>query len=132
MTSGVHGVYIWHDHFVSRYLKEIYTTLFSKSYALATMGIRALLERVMVDLVGDKGSFKETLSSFKGAGHIGETQRKTLEDTLEFGHATMHRGYKPTQTDTEIALGIVEGIIESIYIHSPQAADLRKRVPERK
>ena len=52
------------DVFVEALLKEIYAALQNASPRLAAMGVRALLERIMVTQVGDQGTFEKNLSEF--------------------------------------------------------------------
>ena len=84
------------DRSVQDLLQEIYVALQNGSLRLATMGIRALLEHVMVEKVSDQGSFKGNLNTFESRGFISKSQRAVLEPVLEAGHATMHRSFKPT------------------------------------
>lgn len=141
MPSWTHGAsidgdkmisIIWMPEFVTRLIPEIYTALHSKSYSLAAMGVRALLESIMIQQVGDKGSFKKNMASFHDSGSISARQKTILEDTLEIGHGAIHRGYIPSRSDIVNALDIVEGLIETIYIDEAKAQALKKRVPPKK
>ena len=111
---------------------EIYTALHGDCLSLAAMGIRALLEGIMIDRVGDQGSFKNNLKELERQGYLASHQRDILEATLEIGHASIHRGYVPTRDDLTLALDITETMFEMIYIHKEQAAELRRRIPPRK
>lgn len=59
--------------------------------ALAVMGIRALLEAVMISKAGDHGTFSENIAEFEKLGYVSKLQRARLETILEAGHATIHR-----------------------------------------
>src|SRR5262249_12819143 len=50
---------------------EIYVAVQSGSCRLAGMGVRALIEHVMIEKVGDNGSFGTNLKAFKEAGYLG-------------------------------------------------------------
>jgi hypothetical protein len=113
-------------------LNEIYQAITGGQYRLAAMGIRALIEQVMIAKVGDVGSFPEKMDRFQRDGYISLIQRDALRETLEIGHAAMHRGFAPKEQELTKALDIVEGIMAAIYDHSKAAADLAKRVPPRK
>jgi|SRR6185312_5555838 len=117
------------NNFVGDFIKEIYVALRNKSLRLAVMGIRALLEQIMMDKVGDNGSFKNNLDAFEQGGFVSHGQRMVLEPVLEAGHATMHRAFKPTSMDVGHLMDITESIIESIYINARRASELSKRVP---
>jgi hypothetical protein len=119
------------NNFVGDFIKEIYVALHNKSLRLAVMGIRALLEQVMIDKVGDHGSFKKNLDAFEQGGFVSHNQRMVLEPVLEAGHATMHRAFKPSIMDLGHLMDITESIIESIYINGHRASELSKRVPRK-
>ena len=99
--------------------------------SIAAMGIRALLERLMIEHVGDRGSFSANLDAFEKAGYVGQRHREIIEATLEFGHASTHRNYNPTRQDITQVLDIAENIIQSIYVSAEQATALKKRIPPR-
>ena len=119
------------DRSVLELLQEIYVALQNDSLRLATMGIRALLEHVMVEKVGDQGSFKNNLDTFESQGFISRLQRMVIEPVLEAGHATMHRSFKPKQSHLVTLIDITENIIESIYINQLRASEISKTVPPR-
>lgn len=112
-------------------LKEIYVALRNDQRTLAAMGIRALLERIMIEKVGDKGSFSENLISFEKAGYVSRLQRERLETILEAGHAAIHRLYKPSMEDSVTLVDIAESIVESLYIHGDKVDRLKKAIPPR-
>lgn len=122
---------VMENHFVPNLLNQIYIALFNNALALAAMGIRALLERTMIEKCGDEGSFVKNLSNFKIAGFIGVKQIETLKDTLELSHASIHRNFDPSANEIDLALDITESILSIVYIHSEQSAALTKRIPPR-
>ncbi|WP_414649130.1 DUF4145 domain-containing protein [Collimonas sp.] len=60
---------------------------------LAVLGIRALPEHIMVEKIGDQGSFEENLAAFHAAGSISSVQRSAMSPAIQAGHASMHRAY---------------------------------------
>jgi hypothetical protein len=50
---------------------------------------------------------------------------------LGAGHAAIHRGWEPTNSDIEPLLDIAESLIEEAYLHEARASDLDKNVPKR-
>lgn len=113
-------------------IDEIYTALQNDSNRLAVMGVRALLESIMIEKCGDNGTFKNNISKFENDGFISSTQRKALELVLEAGHAAIHRSYEPTREEILAALDITENIIESIFIISSTKSKKLSNVPQRK
>ena len=85
--------------FIPRLMREIYTALHGDCLSLAAMGVRALLESVMIHRVTDDGTFQKNLCDFERQGHITLNQRGVLGATLEAGHASIHRDYAPSHDD---------------------------------
>jgi Domain of unknown function (DUF4145) len=116
---------------LSELLEEIYQAVRGGQFRLAIMGVRALIEQVMIQKIGDNGSFVKNLDAFQQAGYISLVQRDALNDILDAGHATIHRAYEPKAKDIDIALDISEGIMAAIYVHGDAAKKLSARVPAR-
>jgi hypothetical protein len=112
-------------------LKEIYQSVDGGQHRLAAMGIRALLEQVMILKVGDLNTFNEKLDEFQKQGYISLLQRDAMRATLDVGDAAMHRAFKPTEVDLKVALDIVEGVLSPIFSHKEAADKLADRVPPR-
>jgi hypothetical protein len=110
---------------------EVYEAVRGGQHRLAVMGIRAILENVMVANVGDQGSFAANLDAFSKGGYISLVQRDAMADILDAGHAAMHRSYKPSVADLNTALDIAEGIVSAIYVHAEKAKSVASRVPAR-
>lgn len=120
------------DSVVEQLLEEIYSALHNDSRRIAAMGVRALLEHVMIDGVGDQGSFLANIEAFADAGHLSHTQRERLQTILEAGHASIHRDFKPSKEDLKTLLDISEGLIADVYIHPARTDKLKEKVPPRK
>ncbi len=112
-------------------MREVYSAVQNGSLRLAAMGIRAVLENVMIEKVGDLGSFKAHVDAFQKSHYLSVRQASTLQTILEAGHASTHRGWRPARKDIETLLDICEGIIETVYIHEQRAQELDKVVPRR-
>lgn len=112
---------------------EIYASLAMGSNRLATMGIRALAERLMIDQVGDKGRFDSNIQAFFDAGHVAPNQQLMFKDTLiEAGHAAMHRDFEPSANTVNTLLDIIEGIMHSIHYAPMLAEQVKKTIPVKK
>ena len=68
-------------------LREIYKSLDADNRALPMMGARALVDMIMVDKVGDVGTFGEKLQSLEGQGFVSSKNRQILEVALDAGNA---------------------------------------------
>jgi hypothetical protein len=119
------------DEFVEDLLKEIYVALQNNLPSLATMGVRALLEKIMISRVGDQGTFGKNIAEFEKIGHVSKLQRIRLETILDVGHATIHRAYSPKVKEVVTLLDITEHIIESVFLHEAKVEELKKKVPAR-
>jgi len=117
--------------FVGTLLKEIYVALQNNLSSLATMGIRSLLEKVMIAKIGDQGSFRKNLIEFEKQGYVSRIQKERLEAILEAGHAVIHRTFMPSTKDVITLVDITEHIIETVYLHEDKVKELQKRVPPR-
>lgn len=90
-------------------LWEVYGATRNDLPRLAMMGIRALLEQVMIIKIGDKGTFSANLSAFYEAGYVSWVQFEAINRILDAGHAAMHRGYVPKEEHLNTALDVIEG-----------------------
>ena len=116
---------------ISELMHEINVALQNNAPRLATMGVRALLEIVMLDKVGDKRSFSANLEAFQEEGYISKIQKEVIGQILEAGHATIHRGYKPEKEDVVHLMDVTESIIETIYINESRLKSLAEKIPSR-
>lgn len=112
-------------------LTEIYEAVEGGQRRLALMGIRALLEDVMISSVRDQGTFEANLDRFCADGFASTLQRRQLGNILEAGHAAIHRSYVPSEHDLNLALDIAEGIMATIYDHPERTEKLAGAVPKR-
>lgn len=119
------------SEFVETLAAEIYVALQNGLPSLAAMGVRSLLEKVMVASVGDQGSFAANLNKFELQGHVANRQRERMEAILEVGHASIHRHFKPSAADLSTLMDISEHILESLYLHDAKVQKLRARTPPR-
>lgn len=110
-------------------LKEIYSALQNGSVRLAAIGSRSLLEHMMVEKVGDQGSFGKNVSTFKSAGHISEQHAGYLLTAIEAGHASTHRAWRPTTSQMNLLLDIIESVVAAVYVLNERTAALKENIP---
>ena len=101
---------------IANYLREIYSAIHSESRRLPAIGIRALLEHVMIKKTGDRGSFGGNLEAFLKAGYVSQAQADFLRDTLEAGHASTHRSWEPSEVELNALMDVCESIVETVYV----------------
>jgi hypothetical protein len=130
--SSFDGPFWAGDHPVGVTLNEIYVALQNSLPKLAAMGIRALVEHVMIDKVRDHGSFKANIEAFFAAGYLASAERDVFQNALlEVGHATMHRAYTPPAEDLELLMDLVEQIVFNLYVRPARIAGMTQ-IPARK
>ncbi|KKL19113.1 hypothetical protein LCGC14_2468720, partial [marine sediment metagenome] len=110
---------------------EVYAAIYAKSRRLAMMGARTMLDMVLVDTVGDEGTFEQKLDSLVTEGFVSARHRKTLEAALEAGHATSHRGHSPSEIEVNQAMDIIENLIQAVYVLGGAAESLKEATPPR-
>jgi hypothetical protein len=112
-------------------MREVYTALENGSLRLAVMGIRAALENLMIEKVGDQQSFKANIDALQKAGYLSLRQAVGLDSILEAGHAAVHRQWEPTPGDIYAVLETANTLIESVYLHEDRVRYLDKNAPKR-
>jgi hypothetical protein len=114
-----------------RLLTEIYRSLDADTHSLPLMGARALLDLVMVEKVGDVGSFQSKLKELEKAGYVSVRNREVLDAALDAGSAAAHRGHAATAEEIHTVMDIVENLIQSVYVLEHAAQSLKKTAPPR-
>ncbi len=112
-------------------LDEIYTALHADSRRLALMGARTAVDMVLVEKVGDHGSFPRGLESLEQQGFVGKRHREFLAAALDAGHAAAHRGFVPKKDELAHVMDIVENVLQAVYVLEGAAAELRRATPQR-
>jgi hypothetical protein len=112
-------------------LKEVYKALHADSPRLATMGARTIVDLVLVDKVGDIGTFRQKLEELEAKGFVGGKNREFLAAALEAGSAAAHRALDPGVRNLNHVMDIVENLLEAVYVLEEAAATLRKTTPPR-
>mgnify|MGYP001596032416 CR=1 FL=1 len=112
-------------------LREIYAALHNGSNRLAIMGARTIIDMVMLNKIGDQGTFAEKLEKMEQAGYISKTNRTYLEAAIEAGHAAAHRGHRHDDKDVNHVMDIVENLVQAVYVLESNADTLRRNTPPR-
>ena len=101
---------------LSRLLSEIERGIETELFALSSMGIRAAIDFICNDVVGDIGGFKQKLKALEDGGHITIRNKNILENTLELGHASAHRAHFPQKKELEAALKVLLHLLDEIRL----------------
>jgi hypothetical protein len=96
------------------------------------MGARTVVDMLLMDKVGDLGTFSEKLTQLEGDGFVGRKNREFLGAALDAGNAAAHRGYQPKKEHLDHVMDIVENVLQAVYILEEAADELKKSTPARK
>ena len=80
------------------------------------MGARTLVDMVILEKVGDVGTFKDKLKALEKAGYVSSQGREVLYAALDLGSAAAHRGHAPTETEVQSVMDIVENMLQAVYV----------------
>lgn len=112
-------------------IEEVYRALQADSPRLATMGARTLVDLVILDKIGDVGTFEEKLKQLEAQGYVGAKNRAFLSAALEAGNAAAHRGHAPEPQSLNHVMDIVENLLEAVYALEKAAESLKETTPPR-
>lgn len=116
---------------IRQVLEEIYRSLDAESVRLPMMGARTLVDMMIVEKIGDVGTFKEKLAELEKEGFISPRNREALYAALEVGHAAAHRGHAATNSEVQDVMDIVESMLQAIYVFPELVHKLKKTTPAR-
>lgn len=116
---------------LSSLLREIYTALDADRRWLALMGTRTVVDMVLLEKVGDVGTFQQKLEQLEGKGFVSRRSREFLAAVLDIGSAAAHRGFVPKAEQLAHVMDIVENVLQAVFLLEGAAAELRKKTPPR-
>jgi hypothetical protein len=112
-------------------LREIDVGMRNDLSALPMMGLRALLESVMVEYVSDEGGFEAKLGRFEKHGYVTPLHADSIRKVLDAGHASIHRTYFPSTDDLRTCAEVVKHLMHGLYVLQPKVQSLAANVPPR-
>jgi hypothetical protein len=112
-------------------LNSVYTALEHDLRVLGAIGMRVVFDRAS-ELIGvdPSQSFGKKLDQLQKDGHIGATQRESLEVLTDAGGAAAHRGWAPDQEQLNILTSIMEHFVSN-FILQQEAGRLKEIIPPR-
>ena len=110
---------------------EIDIAMSNKLEALPTIGLRTLLETVMVEKIGDVRTFHEKVKCFTKEGYVTPKMADALSHVLDAGNASAHRAYFPSKEDLTTCVELVKHLMHGIYILNPKVAKVAENTPKR-
>lgn len=107
--------------------KETIDALNADIRTLAGGGLRATVEAICIDSGIKSGNLQDKINELAKKNLLTTTQAELLHEERYIGNAALHELETPTARDIEDGLGIVEGLINTIYILPKKAERLKKR-----
>lgn len=120
------------DDKMAHVVDEIDTALQAGLRSLSLMGIRALIEALMLSCIGeDKKSFKKNLDEICKQEYISRKNADFIYMVIDAGSAVIHRGHIPSEEDVCTCVEMVKNLMEQVYIIHPKLDAMSKRTPKR-
>lgn len=107
--------------------KETINALNADIRTLAGGGLRATVEAICIDSGITNGNLQDKINELSNRNLLTVTQTELLHEERYLGNAALHELETPAYRDIEDGLGIVEGLINTIYILPKKAERLKKR-----
>lgn len=112
-------------------ISEIDTALQNNLASLPTMGLRTLLESIVLDHIEDQGVFKKNLIKFVEQGYMTSKQADLVSDVVDAGNAAVHRAYFPNPSDLLVCVEVVKHLAHGVYILGPLVHAMAENTPRR-
>jgi hypothetical protein len=112
-------------------LTEIYEAHREGLIRLTAMGVRTLVDMMMVQEIGDIGGFEQKLDKLEKDGVLSLHQKETLATVVDAGSAAGHRGFKPAPALIDAMLDTIELVLKQRYVVAPMIESLKRQIPPR-
>lgn len=112
-------------------IAEVDFALNSNLSSLPTMGLRALLESIVLDHIDDRGTFKGNIEEFVKRGFMTSKQADLVSSVVDTGNAAVHRAYFPNRADILLCVEVVKHLAHGVYILAPQVDEMAAKTPQR-
>jgi len=107
--------------------RETIDSLNAKARTLAGGGLRATVEAICLEQGITQGTLQTKIDELAKRSLLTTSQAQLLHEERYIGNAALHEMTTPTVQDIDDGLGIVEGLINTIYVLPSKAERLRKR-----
>jgi Domain of unknown function (DUF4145) len=114
-------------------LTSVYTALDNDLRVLAAIGLRTAFDRAS-ELLGidPNKTFAGKLSQLVVDGHIGSTEKASLDVLTDAGGAAAHRGWKPNLKQLDTLSSIMEQFVHRTFVLNAKAKRVKTSIPSRK
>lgn len=107
--------------------KETIEALNANIRTLAGGGLRAVVEAICLDNKIEEGNLQKKIEELSKQNLLTKAQADLLHEERYLGNAALHELATPSAKDIDDGLGIVEGLINTIYILPSKAKRLKDR-----
>ena len=108
-------------------LNEVYIALDNSLYRLASAGTRTAIDCLIVDQIGDAGTFNEKVEGLVKKAVIDQDEKEILLALIDAGSASMHRSFNPSRDLVENMMDILDKILFKVCIEPKEKEELRKK-----
>ncbi len=97
------------------------------AHTLCGAGLRAIVEALCLDQGVAGGNLLKKIEALVAGGHLAKKQADHLHEERYLGNSAVHEMEKPSKSDLEDGLQIIEGLLKTIYILPVHAEGMKKR-----
>lgn len=112
-------------------LSQVYSAMCIGWNRLAALGTRAVIDDIILDEIGDQGSFQNKLRKLVENDLMSQQEVELIGAALEPGHAAMHRGLEPEDHVMEMVVDVVESLVRKVYVLRAYPQLILDETPER-
>jgi len=123
----------WYSRLTDDYraiLDEVYQAIDSQLFFLSSAGTRTALDQLIVEQIGDVGTFKDKIAKLVQSKVIDDVEGKMLLAVLDAGSASAHRSYKPEPKTVNHMMDILEAIFHKLLIEPSKKKELEQKAEE--
>ncbi|HED1792732.1 DUF4145 domain-containing protein (plasmid) [Citrobacter sp. RHB20-C16] len=113
-------------------LTEVYTAYAHHAFILAATGLRTAFDHTtsLID-IPPNDKFEQKVKAVFDKGYVSETERGHLAVVTEAGNAAAHRGWRPTKTQFESLLHVVEKFVQNVVLRDREIEKIGEAIPKK-
>ena len=123
----------WYSSLTEGYqtvLGEVYYAIDNSLFFLSSTGARTALDQLIIEKIGDAGSFKDKVDELVASKIIDDTEATMLLAVIDAGSASAHRGYRPDIDAVNHMMDILEAIFYKLLVEPKRKEELKKKAEE--
>lgn len=99
---------------------------------LSCSGARTILDKILLETVGDAGTFSQKIDKMIDKDFISDSEKEILSTLIDAGSASIHRGWKPSFNQIIDIFDSIESIFYRLFILPKITGKLKQNIPPRK